>query len=170
MPFLYEKELQAIVDALTIAGERAEFRRAGRSDLKYLIDAGYPMAVCNFYRNAEPAMMLEINDVRLYPIADMKIENENAVPGCVIASLGYRVIGSTIIGDAYCIDLNSVDSDGQSNVVLASHDEIYEDASETEIRAGIAEVADTFREFLRRLAAADLPLSFYDTGYRLDQD
>ena len=58
--------------------------------------------------------------------------------------------------------MNSIDSDGQPGVVLAGHDEIFEGATEDEIRAAIVEITGTFREFLSRFASKDLAQYIYD--------
>lgn len=162
MDFIYEQELRAIQEALIRSGEVVTFGPANKQDLLYLKEIGIPDSVCQFYEKAEPGNGVEINDARLWSISNLRIENEQAVPGYIIMPLGYRVIGSTITGDAYCINLNVIDSGGQPAVFLASHDEIYEDSDEEEIRSKIVQVASTFKEFLRKFADSELPADYYD--------
>ena len=162
MPISYQKEIEAILDVLKKLGKSIGFRSASKADLAYLRKAGYPDSVCDFYRKSEPITDVEINGVRLFSISELQRYNRDAIPCYIIAPMGYRVIADTVFGDAYCIDLNSIDSDGQPGVVLAGHDEIFEGATEDEIRAAIVEITDTFREFLRRFASKDLAQYIYD--------
>ena len=162
MSFEYAQELQAIRDALEKQDVEVDFGPASEADMDYLRSMGYPESVCQFYEEAEPERWIEINEARLDPISEMRIENEQAVPGYIIVPLGYRVIGTTITGDAYCIDINAVGPDGQPAVFLATHDEIYEDSTEEEIRAGIIQISSSFREFLGAFAEGKLTVDFYD--------
>jgi hypothetical protein len=162
MAFLYEEELSAIKNTFSASGIEIEFRPASTSDIAYLREVGVPESVCHFYEQAEPSEGIESNDARLWPISELRVENEDAVPGYLIFPMGYRVIGTTIYGDIYCIDLNSVDSNGQPAVFLASHEEIYEGAKIEDMKSGIVKIAETFKEFLLKFAEGSLPTDFYD--------
>lgn len=160
--FLYGKELQLIKEALAKQGKSKEFKTASAEAVSYLKETGMPEAVVHFFQQAEPVDGIDLDGSRLWPVSELKIENEDAVPGYIIYPLGYRIIGSTVYGDVYCINLNSIDPHGQPEVYLASHDEIYEDMSTEEIKAGVVKIAATFREFLQKYSEGSLPKDFYE--------
>ncbi|MCP5006020.1 MAG: hypothetical protein GY941_19090 [Planctomycetes bacterium] len=162
MTFLYQNELNAIKLAKKNFGSSIRFRQAHKDDIAYLKSIGMPESVLNFYAEAEPTDCIEINYARLWPISELRIENQDAVPGYIVSPLGFLVIGTTIEGDIYCIDTNSVDSDGQPPIVMVSHDEVYEGADEKEIKAGIVKVSKTFCDFLKDFSKGTLPTDFYE--------
>ena len=161
--FRYGDELDAIRQTFIEAGEEAKFRAASDADLEYLGSLGIPESVINFFAWAEPVDGIEIKGARLWPISELRVENEDAVPGYVIAPLHYPVIGSTLFGDVYCLDLPGVAADGEPAVMIASHDEIYEDSAPEEIPTKMSRIADSFSDFLRKFAAGELPSDYYDT-------
>jgi hypothetical protein len=122
----------------------------------------YPSSVIDFFKIFNQQKEIEINEVRLFHALSIKEENEDAIPGYVISPLGYLNIGTTIYGDSYCLDTNTKNSKGDPIVVLASHDEIYEESTPEEIKKAVVKVADSFEEFIKRFYTSDLPSSYYD--------
>jgi hypothetical protein len=155
--FPYAEELQIIEDALDTAGIDIEFRPADRKDIAYLRGMLYPGSVIAFYEQAEPNTWVEIKGVMLNTVADMWGENEDNPPGVFVVPLGYLNVASTDTDDTYCIDINSIDPDGQPAVVAVPHDHIFGDQSDDEIRKTVIPVAGSFREFLRLFAQGELP-------------
>jgi hypothetical protein len=162
MGFRYEEEMKALRVVLAQSGVRVDFGPASADDLAYLREVGAPPSVIQFYEVAEPAEGIDIADARLWPIADLRAGNEDAIPGYVIAPMGYPVIGTTLYGDIYCLALSEASPDGEPPVLLASHDEIEEGAAPEEVRRHMVRVADSFPDFLRRFVKAALPISYYD--------
>lgn len=137
--------------------------------IAYLVSAGYPESVIRRYRSGELEKFAEINGVRMHPAGCLQEENEDATPGYVIAPLGYLNVASTVTGDAFCVDLNVRNESGEPRVVLASHDEIYEDSPPDEIPTKMVKVTDSFDEFIARFNAETLPSGYYDAkgaGYK----
>lgn len=159
--FTYQRELAAIQEVLAESGSSADFRPASSEDLGYLESLGIPASVREFYAMAEPSEEIEVAGARLWPISWLRVENEQAIPGYVIAPRGYPVIGSTEWGDVYCLGLAGTTTEREPAVLLASHDEIDETTAGADIAKGMVRVADSFSEFLRKFAAGELPTDFY---------
>lgn len=135
---------------------------ASKSDLEYLRQMGYPELVVQFFGKESPTETIDINGVRIYPVADIREENEMAIPGYVIVEHGYLNIASTEYGDTYCVDLNTKNAKGEPRIVLVGHDKIEEDMDPGEITDAIIPIADSFDEFLTRFKNGDLPSDYWD--------
>jgi hypothetical protein len=118
-------------------------------------EAGFPDELLEFYAECEPGVCIELKQ-RIWSIDNALVENQGAVPGCVLFPHGFIVFGSTMSGDAYCIDKNATSPDGQHSVVLFAHDMIGEDASHSEIKTLRLEVADSFSDFLAKFVEGTL--------------
>lgn len=137
-------------------------RSVEQKGIKYLESMSYPNSVIDFFKIFDQQKKIEVNEVRLSHSLSIKIENEDAIPGYVISPLGYLNIGTTIYGDSYCLDTNTKNPKGDPIVVLASHDEIYEESTPEEIKKAVVKVADSFEEFINLFYTSDLPSSYYD--------
>jgi len=162
MIFLYAKELKSIKETLSNKGLSGNFSSASKEDIAYLEEIHVPDSIRNFFEHAEPSEIIEIGDARLAPVSYLQEENNDAVPGYIIFPLGFRIVGSTTCGDAFCVNINPNDSNEEPAVYLASHDEIYEDMTPEEILPKIVKVADTFRDFLLKFGKGSLPKDYYD--------
>lgn len=118
-------------------------------------EAGFPNELLEFYGECEPAVCIELKQ-RIWSIDNALVENQGAVPGRALFPHGFIVFGSTMSGDAYCIDKNATSADGQHRVVLFAHEMIGEDASLSEIEALQLEVADSFSDFLAKFVQGTL--------------
>ncbi|MDH4261704.1 MAG: SMI1/KNR4 family protein [Spirochaetia bacterium] len=156
MKFLYEGQLKLIKKNLTLHNENVGFRTADEIDLFYLRSCKIPESVINFYENAEPDDVVEIQDARIWPISVLKLENEKMEPGNIIFPLGYFVIGTTIFGDCYCLDLRKLSAKKEPVVVIAYHDRQNDHASKNTILENMKEVAKSFDDFLSRFAKGKL--------------
>jgi hypothetical protein len=110
-----------------------------------------------FFSLAEPDRMIEIAGIRLVPIAQIKDYNTHQVPGIASSRFGYFVFASTVGGDAYCLNLNELDEEGQPSVYLVNHDRVHQDASLEEVKANSVLIVNSFREFLQLLASDNPP-------------
>jgi len=120
---------------------------------------GAPGDVLAFYRNSEPTRFAEIGKVRLWPIADILVENRDAVPGCYAQPCGYLVIASTTSGDAFCSDIQAA-SGVIAPVVLIAHDlEPENDEMKREDLAKLAKpIAPSFEDFLKAFVSEALDI------------
>jgi hypothetical protein len=136
---------------------RVEFRPASGSGIAALRSLGAPEDALVFYRNSEPARCVEIGNARLWPIADILVENSDAVPGCYAQPCGYVVFASTVYGDAFCFDTH-VASDATAPVVLIAHDlEPENDEMKLEDLAKLAKpIATSFENFLKAFVSETL--------------
>ena len=132
------------------------------SGIRYLEMMGYPESVIVFFRDFDQRKEIEINEIRLSHSDSIKEENQEAIPGYVISPLGYLNIGTTIYGDCYCLDTNTLNANGGPVVVLASHDEIEEESTPEEIKQRVIRVSDSFEEFIDKLHKSELPSDYYD--------
>jgi hypothetical protein len=71
---------------------------------------------------------------------------------------GYCAIASTIYGDVYFVKTN----ENEDEIVLASHDEIYEGQEIGELTKGVKTTAKSFDEFLNAFKGKRLAKSYYD--------
>jgi hypothetical protein len=129
-------------------------RRAGTNDLDQLKALGLPDDVADFYRAYEPSECAEIAGARLWPIAEVVSENHDYVPGAQVFHHGLVVFGTTISGDAYCIDVRLQ----PAPVFLVSHDTSYEDMESDAVRACAKPIAASFEEFLTAFANGTVDL------------
>ena len=143
MSFLYEQQLKNIKKNLTAHNEMVKFRPANDNDIFYLKNCKIPESVLNYYEHAEPDDVVEINDARIWPISVLKLENERMEPGSSAFKAGYFVIGTTIFGDCYCLNLNKTKNKTEPAVVL-----VYHERHKNFAVNNMQEVAKTFSEFL----------------------
>ena len=134
------------------------FRKPEQAELNYLKSLNLPGDVVNFYSQYSPVDTIEINKIRLLPIAEIINENTNYIPGYILSPLGFCVVASTIEGDVYCIRNSTNDYD----IVIASHDEIYEGQSMDETLNGTKPITKTFGDFINAFVQQELVASFYD--------
>jgi len=135
---------------------------ASPESVALLKELGLTGSVVDFYGRYEPAECAEIDDVRLWPIAEVVAENRDYVPGANLIGHGLIVVATTVFGDAYCID--SVE-DG-SPVVLMSHDVDYEGMHASAIKSARKLIAPNFDAFLEMFVAGTLDLSPLDNSAR----
>ena len=134
-------------------------RPASDTSVVQLQGLNLPDDAISFFREAEPADVAEINNVRLLPIATMVEENSNYVPGCYIRPHGYVVFGTTLYGDTYCFDLNSAASRATAPIVLVSHEMVGEDTTKEELRNLAKSIAPDFASFLGSYVAGNLDIT-----------
>lgn len=133
------------------------FRPASGPEMRTLEAWKLPADALSFYRNSIPTRMVEIGKVRLCAMADMIMENRDAVPGCYVYPCGYVVFATTESGDAFCFDTRTP-TGSRGAVVLIAHDlEPNDDAMEREDLAKLAKpVATSFGDFLQGFASETL--------------
>jgi hypothetical protein len=162
MNYLYNREIEALQFWLQAQGkDHMMLRPASQEALEQLSQLGVPESVRTFFALAEPSEDIGSEGVYLAPINRLVESNQNAVPGIAASRYGYIVIGDTVSGDAYCLDTNHLDSEGQPSVYLVNHETVGETATLNEVLAGSKLVAMTFKEFLTRFIAGTLPYDFY---------
>jgi len=148
---------QIVREIITRKGSNA-FKTPEKAELNYLKSLNLPDEVLDFYSQYSPIATIEINNIRLLPISKILEENANYTPGYILRPLDFCVVATTFEGDVYCVR-NTPDG---YFMVIASHDEIYENQSVEEILSGTKKVAETFPEFLKAFMAEELVISFYD--------
>lgn len=159
---LYHQEIEALRARLAREGREFQTRSASDEDIQWLKAQRVPESVIAFFAAAEPVLWIDIAGVEIGPISGLKAANTQAVPGIAASRHGYVVIAQTVSGDAYCIATHQVSSDGQSPVYIVNHERVWENASRQEVEAESRLTAPSFREFLNRFIAGDLPYDFYD--------
>jgi hypothetical protein len=165
---LYEAEIAALIARVQRQGTPAYFGSAAPDDLDWLKKQQIPDSVVRFFAQAEPKAEVEIEGIRLVPIAKMKDYNTQHVPGIATSRYGYIVFASTVGGDVYCINVNELDAETQPSVYIVNHDRVHQTASLDEVKANSYKVARSFRAFIQRLASSNPPpYDFYDAqaGY-----
>jgi hypothetical protein len=135
-----------------------EFRPAASAALEELRSIGVPEDAQAFYRDSEPARCAEIDEIRLWPIADVLGENKDYVPGCFIQPHGYVVFATTIFGDAFCFDTNTTPSKGTAPVVLIAHDWDWDAIKREDIAKLAKPTAASFEEFLKAYESETLDI------------
>ena len=102
----------------------------------------------------------EIEKARLWPISELVVENTDAVPGYYAHPCGYVVFATTIYGDAFCFDTNSLGFPASASVVLIAHDlEPENDQMKRQDLEKLAKpVAVNFEDFLQKFVAGTLDL------------
>ena len=126
-------------------------------EIKYLQSMGYPNNIIKYFKNLKkhhinPKFVNEIN-----PIEDVKVENEDAIPGLMVVPMGYLNLATTSDGDAFCVDINN-----NYSIVLVGHDLCEEGEKPEQMAKGIVKVAETFEEFIDKFHKGELPESFWD--------
>lgn len=149
---------QSLVDEINSSMNEDCFRRADVSSIQYLEGLGLSKEILEFYREYEPAYVIEIEEIRLLPISEIMEENVNYTPGYLLSPHGYCAVASTIYGDIYCVK----SEDNGDVVVLASHDEIYEGQEMEKLMLGVRGIEMNFFQFLNAFATGGLVKSFYD--------
>jgi hypothetical protein len=149
--------IEALKAALKHADVRAgQIRPAKPEDLAKAENAGFPRELLDFYKEYEPGVAgIEIYQ-RMWSIKTALIENTKAVPGTGLYPHGYIVFASTTCGDAYCIDTNIANEQGEHPVVLFAHDEINKNTELSYIQRSRVEVASSLDDFLYRFATGIL--------------
>lgn len=136
-------------------------RPARSQDIAYLRAKGYPPSIIGHFQLSEPAELMDISGVRMYPIEVIRAENEDTTPGYIAMPLGYLNIASTMMGDAYCLDLNCKNDSGEHPVVLVSHDLVDEETTKKDMPDVTIQVAESFDEFLSLFNRGQLPADFW---------
>lgn len=154
-------EIETIRSGYLPEQQASLFRPASEADLRQLEQLNVPAVVRDFYAVAEPARLIEADGVFLLPISLMLDANQHTVPGVAASRYGYVVIAKTVSGDAYCLDSNALNADGQPAIYLINHERVNETATLAEITQQSRLVAHTFQEFLEKFAAKMLPYDFY---------
>lgn len=135
---------------------------AKNQDIAYLTSMGYPLSAISYFQRLEPSEPEDVNGVRMYPIKDIRVENEEANPGCIASPRGYLNIANTLLGDTYCLDINSKGHLGEPPVVLVSHDLVKEDVPHDEMPDSIIKVAESFDDFILLFKTGQLPADFWE--------
>jgi hypothetical protein len=154
-------EIAALKSWLRERGEANVLRPASHEDLEQLAQLGVPAVVREFFALAEPGKLIESEGVFLVPIAQLVDANQNVVPGVAASRYGYVVIAKTVSGDAYCVDTNQPDGEGQPPIYIVNHERVSEAATQAEVQQQSRLVSKTFREFLGRFVAETLPYDYY---------
>lgn len=144
-------EVMEKITALT----KTRFREAFVDELEALKVLRLPNSVIEFFSMYSLDEFLERN-IRLWTIPDIVDENTKYVPGCYLAPLGYVVFGSTDSGDAYCFDINNMDSCSEPSIVLVSHEVIDETTSATDAARLAKLVADNLYDFLGKFVREEV--------------
>jgi hypothetical protein len=131
------------------------FRRASLEDIERLKKLGAPDEVLDFFANHEPSDCAEISGARLWPIAELILENSDYVPGADLHPRGFLVIATNEYGDSFCVDL-AVQGKQSRPVVIMSHELSWEEISEEEVHALRKVIAGSFDEFLELFVAGRL--------------
>ena len=158
--------IRTILEADSNVDPKKIFRPAQESDLEILKRFSLPEEIVIFYKDSEPHDCIEIGQARLWNIKSIIDENENYTPGYIISKMKFVVFSSTLTGDSFCFDLNSKNDLGDVPIIIASHDEIDESLSESEIREKMIVVSNSFADFLSKFAKADLPKDYYDRKFQ----
>jgi hypothetical protein len=159
--FLYQTELDNLEALVQRQEKKARFQPARQAELDWLTEQGIPDSVRQFYEVAEPTRTVESEGVYLIPIAKMMDVNNNVVPGAVTSQFGYIVIAETVSGDAFCVNIHSLDADGQPPIYFANHERLVTGATIDDLRKNTRQVTPTFRQFLQRFAAGKLPYDYF---------
>ena len=136
------------------------FRAATAEELDLLRGLGLPESVLEFYEANCPDDCVE-GQVRLWSPRNIVEENTELVPGCHISKLGFIVFSTTLSGDTYCFDMNSVSGNGTPAIVLISHemdDEELAGLTTDEYVKPIANDLVTFLDLLSRQALDEEPI------------
>ncbi len=112
---------------------------------------GVPEPILRFYERYEPEGFAE-GQVRLWGIPNVVMENTKAVPGIAVQPMGYIVFASSLFGDAYCFNLNKIDSAGEPEIILMSHGSFGEDATAEEVHPLAKPVASSLLQFLEQFS------------------
>jgi hypothetical protein len=89
----------------------------------------------------------------LLRIADIVIENNDAVPGADLVPHGFVTFATTIYGDVYCFDTGLQPSRSDAPVVIMTHEVIFEDLEREVIMSTRKNVATGFDDWLARFIA-----------------
>ena len=148
----------SIVEKINNYTNGNSFRNSDSTEIHYLVELNLPQDILDFYRSFSPIDIIEINRIRLLPIKVIIDENNDYTPGYLLTPLGCCVIASTDQGDVYCIrkSLNNY------NIILASHDEIFEGLHEKEIFDRTRLITHSFYDFLKLFIEKELAASYYD--------
>lgn len=144
--FMYEEYLSTIKKFLKANQENIGFHPAEKLDLFYLKECKVPESVIHYFQFAEPDDVVEINEARMWPISILRLENEKMLPGSMVFPLGYFVIGTTIFGDCYCLNLKRPAR--EPAVELVFNDRVHEHPDRESIVSSTKKVAKSFEEFL----------------------
>jgi len=131
---------------------------ASEDDIRALTDLGTPESLNEFYRAHEPSAMLEIGNVRLWPTAEIVIENADMVPGAYLRVHGFVTFATTIYGDAYCFDTRAASNGTDAPVVLMSHEVDFEPLDHPAVASLRKQVASGLTDFLFSFVAETLEL------------
>jgi hypothetical protein len=103
--------------------------------------------------------MAEIAKLRLWPTADILVENRDAAPGYFAQPCGYVVFATTLYGDAFCFDLRAASGENVP-VVLIAHDLAPKnDEMKREDLAKLAKpIATSFERFLNAFVSETLDI------------
>jgi hypothetical protein len=133
-----------------------DLRAAEPESLTALMELGAPRALLRFLADFEPQGETEIGKVRLLPIADVLVENTEAVPGVDLKPHGFVTFATTIYGDAYCFDTGLEPARADAPVVIMTHEVIFEDLDRETIMAARKTVATGFDDWLTQFIAGSL--------------
>jgi SMI1 / KNR4 family (SUKH-1) len=125
-------------------------RPASAEDIQRAKDAGFPNELIELYRECEPVGYIELKQ-RLWSISKALVENHDAVPGYIVFPHGFVVFASNLFGDAYCIDKNVSNPEGNHPVVLFPQDVFDEENPPLSIVQPFRlEVATSLEDFLMK--------------------
>ncbi len=146
----YESLVEAIARQTNTA-----FAPASPEALAKLRKLKFPEAAIRFYAKYAPSGCAE-GQVRLWPIEDIEVENTQGMPGICVHPYGYTVFASTLCGDAYCFNANNIDTDGEPEIILVSHEAVGEDSTADEVNRVVKPVAASLAIFLDRFMKGEL--------------
>jgi hypothetical protein len=148
--------LEDIAHAIA-TNSKVPLRPASQADLEAVRALQLPPDVLAFYERSEPARLIELDRVRIFPIRKILDENHDYVPGADLYPHGYVVLATTLYGDTYCLDLN----EPGFPVIIMTHEIIFEGMAAQEIKKYRRQVAGDFRQFLEHFVAGTLEIEPY---------
>lgn len=133
-----------------------EFGPANGEGLAVLTQLGAPESLLRFYRNFEPQREAEVGKVRMLPVSDVVVENNDAVPGVDLRPHGFVTFATTIYGDVYCFDTSANTSKADAPVVIMTHEVIFEGLEREAVMSARKTVATGFDDWLTQFIAGSL--------------
>lgn len=108
------KELELLFPDCFQKIEDAEFRELRSMD--------FPDEVKKFYRKHDPVKPLDVGRFRLLPLKDLVNLNVWDEYGESFYQLGLSIVGESVEGNLYCLDMAAENASGGNDVLLASRD------------------------------------------------
>lgn len=128
-------------------------RPASDSDIEWLTDRSFPSKVVDFYRRYEPASTLEYGP-SIRPIIELEDRGSGDPLAAAAWKIGLFPFGDEMSGDVLCFDPSRESPAGWPRIVSVSHEVVFDDSSEDEIRSGVSDYCDDLPMLLNRMLDA----------------